>query len=239
MRPLPPGVQAPAWLLGESAFTTLRTWDGAPLLWEAHLARLRGTCAWLGLPDPDEALPPLDRTGWGLLRVTVTAEGTFHSWRPLAPGPRPAGGVAVQLTGIQVHPQLAEHKTGSSLPYLLAGRAAAAAGAFEGWLTDGAGHLVDGSRTAPLLELDGRLVVPSGGLPGVTRAAFLAGRAAETRPVGVAELPRVSRAWVCGSGVGVVPVRRIEGEGWSVDLPAEWPAVTDRALVWPGEAARP
>lgn len=232
MRPLAPEVQAPAWLLGESAFTTLRTWNGEALLWEGHLARLRGTCAWLGLPDPEREVPRLEGQGWGLLRVTVTAEGTFWSRRPLAPGPRPEGGVTVRLTGAQVHPQLAAHKTGNYLPYLLAGRAAA--GTFEGWLTDGAGNVVDGSRTSPLLELGGQLVVPSGGLPSVTRAAFLAGQAVETRPVAVTELPRVTRAWVCGSGVGVVPVRRIVGEGWGVDLPAEWPAVADRALVWPG-----
>lgn len=232
MRPLAPEVQAPAWLLGESAFTTVRTWDGVPLLWPQHLARLRGTCEWLGLPAPEDEPPRLEEAGWGLLRVTVTPDGTFWSRRPLVPGPRPEGGVAVRLTGVQVHPQLAGHKTGNYLPYLLAGRAAA--GAFEGWLTDGAGNLVDGSRTSPLLELDGRLVVPSGGLPGVTRAAFVSGQSFEARPVGVTDLPRVTRAWVCGSGVGVVPVRRIVGEGWGVDLPAEWPAVADRALVWPG-----
>ncbi|MDL2344713.1 aminotransferase class IV [Deinococcus sp. MIMF12] len=237
MRPLPSGAQAPAWLLGESAFTTVRTWDGVPLLWPQHLARLRGTCEVLGLPTPEAELPRLDTVGWGLLRVTVTAEGTFWSRRPLAPGPRPEAGVAVRLTGVQVHPQLAGHKTGSYLPYLLAGRAAA--GAFEGWLTDGAGHVVDGGRTSPLLELDGRLVVPSGGLPGVTRAAYLTGHFFETRPVAVTELAQVTRAWICGSGVGVVPVRRLMGEGWEVDLPAGWPAVTDRALVWPGPEERP
>lgn len=237
MRPLPPEVQAPAWLLGESAFTTVRTWGGAALLWEQHLARLQGTCAWLGLPAPEEELPRLDAAGWGLLRVTVTPDGTFWSRRPLAPGPRPERGVVVRLTEMEVHPQLAAHKTGNYLPYLLAGRAAA--GAFEGWLTDGNGHVLDGSRTSPLLELDGRLVVPSGGLPGITRAAFLSGRSFETRPVTVADLPHVTRAWVCGSGVGVVPVRRIVGEGWGVDFPAEWPAVTDRALVWPGSEERP
>ncbi|WP_104990973.1 aminotransferase class IV [Deinococcus sp. NW-56] len=239
MKPLPPGVQAPAWLLGETAFTTVRTWNGAALLWPHHLARLRGTCAWLGLPAPEEEWPQLDTAGWGLLRVTVTAEGTFWSQRPLAPGPRPEGGVAVRLTAMQVHPHLAAHKTGNYLPYLLAGRAATEAGAFEGWLTDGAGHVVDGSRTSPLLELGGRLVMPSGGLPGVTRAAFLEGQAVEPRPVATAEVAHVTRAWVCGSGVGVVPVCRIVGEGWDINLPAGWPAVTDRALVWPEAEARP
>lgn len=235
MRPLPSGVEASAWLHGVTAFTTIRTQWGRPLLWEAHLARLAGSCAFLGLPGPGAELPPLDPLPWGLLRVTVTEEGAFWSHRPLRPGPRPSGGVSVQVTGGQVHPRLAGHKTGNYLPYLLAGREAARAGAFEGWLTDGAGNVVDGGRTSPLLEFGRRLVVPAGGLPGITRGAFLEGRRFEERPVGVSELPRITRAWICGSGVGIVPMREIRGDGWEVRLPAVWPEVNDPALVWPGE----
>ncbi|WP_026332191.1 aminotransferase class IV [Deinococcus apachensis] len=235
MRPLPPGVDASAWLHGATAFTTVRTHWGTPLLWEAHLARLAETRAFLGLPTPEEEFPPLDPFPWGLLRLTATVDGLFWSHRPLSPGPRPAEGVCVQVTRQQVHPQFARHKTGNYLPYLLAGREATRAGAFEGWLTDAAGNVVDGARTSPLLEVAGRLVVPSGGLPGLTRAAFLAGREFEERPVAVPELPRVTRAWLCGSGVGIVPVREIAGEGWQVVLPTVWPEVSHAALVWPQE----
>lgn len=233
MKPLPSELDRSAWLHGASAFTTLRTQRGEPLYPETHLARLADTCAFLDLPAPDEAWPRLEAWPWGLLRLTATAEGTFWSHRPLDPGPCPGGGVRVHLTASQVHPQLARHKTGNYLPYLLAGREAARAGAFEGWLTNGAGQLVDGGRTSPLLELGGRLVVPAGGLPGLTRAAFLVGRPFVERPVATSELPSVTRAWMCGSGVGVVPVREITGEGWSLPLPAQWPNVSDPALVWP------
>lgn len=59
----------------------------------------------------------------------------------------------MRLTDIQVHPQLAAHKTGNYLPYRLAmGRAG---DAFEGWLVGPEGTLADGSRTSPLLELGG------------------------------------------------------------------------------------
>ena len=235
MRPLPPDLDTSAWLHGATAFTTIRTHWGKPLLWEAHLARLTATCAWLGLPAPEGKLPTLDPLPWGLLRLTATPDGLFWSHRPLQPGPRPAKGVRVCLTNVQVHPQLAVHKTGNSLPSLLAGREAERKGAFEGWLTDAAGNIIDGSRTSPLLELNGRLVVPSGGLPGLTRAAFLAGKAFEERPVAAAALSQVTRAWVCGSGVGVVPVCAIVGQDWQRSLPAVWPDVTDPALLWPAE----
>ena len=233
MRPLPPGVEASAWLHGSSAFTTVRTRWGQPLHPETHLARLSDTCTFLGLPAPTGPWPELEAWPWGLLRLTTTAEGTFWSHRPLSPVPRPEDGVRVHLTGMQVHPPLARHKTGNYLPYLLAGREAAQAGAFEGWLTDGAGRLVDGSRTSPLLELEGRLIVPSGGLPGIIRTAFLAHTPFEERPVSTSELLHLTRAWICGSGVGVVPVREITGGGWHLTLPVVWPDVTDPALIWP------
>lgn len=230
---LPPNLQTPAALHGASAFTTVRVQGGAALLWPEHWARLSGTCAVLGLPEPASELPALP-PGLHLLRVTVTDDGTFHSFRPLNPGPRPAGGVSVVLSDWQTHPQLAAHKTGNYLPYRLAGAQAQAAGAFEGWLTDAGGFLTDGSRTSPVLEFDGqelggRLVVPVGGLPGTTRSLWLAGQPHTERPVHVSELPQVTRAWICGAGVGVVPVSELNGRA----LPVHWPAVTHPALGWP------
>ncbi|QLG10838.1 aminotransferase class IV [Deinococcus sp. D7000] len=233
MKPLPPELESPTWLHGLTAFTTVRTHQGEPLLWPAHLARLRQTCAVLGLPAPDADLPTLELWPWGLLRVTVGAEGTFWGHRPLTPGPRPEGGVRVRLTDIQVHPQLAAHKTGNYLPYRLAmGRAG---DAFEGWLVGPEGTLADGSRTSPLLELGGQWIVPAGGLPSVTRAAFLEGRDWSERQVHPSELHNVTRAWICGSGVGVVPVWGIVGEGLSLNLPVEWPRTENAALIWPEE----
>lgn len=229
MRPLPPSLGTPAWLHGASAFTTVRVLGGRALLWPAHLARLRGTCAWLGLPEPSGELPTLE--GAQLLRVTVTEEGSFFQTRPLSAPPPPPQGVRVWLGSWQVHPQLAGHKTGNYLPYRQAGAEAAGAGCFEGWLSDGAGHLADGSRTSPLLDLGGELTVPAGGLPGVTRAHAAPG--AVTRPVALDELRGLRRAWVAGSGTGLVPVAELRGPDWSLKLESEWRGQEDDALRWP------
>lgn len=233
MKALPAALDHPAWLHGESVFTTVRTRAGEALHWPLHLRRLEDSCAALGLPAPEPELPPLFPHPWGLARVTVTQAGTWLSQRPLSPGPRPKLGVRVTLSTQQVHPQLAAHKTGNYLPYRLAAREAG--GAFEGWLQDAAGHLVDGSRTSPLLKLGAELVVPAGGLPGITRALFLAGRAFSLRPVHVSELSALSAAWICGSGVGVVPVSQLDLPAGPLSLPAPWPAVTAPALLWPGD----
>ena len=90
---------------------------------------------------------------------------------------------------------------------------------------------MDGSRTSPLLEIGGELVVPAGGLPSVTRAAYLLGRPHDTRPVHARDLSQVTRAWLCGSGTGLVPIHRIDGH--TDDLPVHWPASDDPAFGWP------
>lgn len=234
LRPLPTALSHPATLHGASAFTTIRTRSGQPLLWPQHLARLAATAQLLGLPDPLGTQPPrLEPLPWGLLRLTLTADGLFWSHAALDAGRKPLTGVSVALTAWEVHPQLAAHKTGNYLPYRLAAAEAKATGAFEGWLRRG-DTLADGSRTAPLLELGGELVVPAGGLPSVTRAHYLKGKTFTERPVLLAELPHLTRAWICGSGVGVVPVRelRLEG-GQRVRLEVEWPPSGDAVTAWP------
>ncbi|WP_315941226.1 aminotransferase class IV [Deinococcus sp. Marseille-Q6407] len=234
LSPLPPQLNTPAALHGASAFTTIRTCRGQPLLWAEHLGRLGGTAALLGLPDPAGTQPPaLEALPWGLLRLTLTAEELYWSHAPLSPGPKPVGGVDVLLTGWEVHPQLAAHKTGNYLPYRLAGAEAQAAGAFEGWLRLG-DTLADGSRTAPVLRLGGELIVPAGGLPSITRSYWLRGQAFSKRPVGLAELRRVTHAWICGSGVGVIPVRGLWlGPGEQRRLEVQWPQEADAVTRWP------
>lgn len=235
MRPLPTEMAGPATLHGLSAFSTIRTRDGAPLLLPAHLQRLAVTCTYLGLPTPVREPPTLEPLPWGLLRLTVTPDGTFWSHRPLPLPVIPAGGAAVWLSCVQVHPQLGQHKTGNYLPYVLARREAEAHGAFEGLLTDAAGYVADGARSGLLLRLGGELVVPDGGLPSVTRAAWLAelGTVAAVSPVALDVLRRAERIWLCGAGMGIVPVGSIAGDGWAHEYTADWPNTRDPALVVP------
>lgn len=239
MTELPPELRASAWLHGATAFTTIRTQFGQPLLWNEHLARLAGSCAHLNLPDPvsaaDDVPAQLDPLPEGRLRLTVHAGGLAWQHERLAPlrvGPE---GVRVWMSDVQVHPQLAIHKTGNYLPYLLAGRQAAEHGCFEALLLGAAGHVVDGSRSSLVLENGGELIVPTGGLPGVTRAAWLAewGRPFEQRPVSATDLRSAARLWLTGSGIGVVPVRAAHSADGSKEFPVRWPEVRHPALRLP------
>jgi len=207
---------------GYSVFTTLRTEGGRPLWLEDHLARLRRHAEALGLGYPgDEAflqdlkalLAAFPQAPCLRLRLTV-GEGVWLSEaRPYAPPPRALyrEGVRVHLTPYRVHPDLFPYKTGNYLPYRLALEEAKRQGAFEGLLLDEKGHVVDGSRTSPLLFRKGTLYLLEGGLEGLTRekvaeAARELGLKVERvhlRPEGLE-----GALLLAGSGVGLLPVGR-------------------------------
>ena len=235
MKPLPAELNTSAALHGLSAFATLRTRHGQPLLVAEHLARLADTCTLLSLPPPETGLPVLEDFPWGLLRLTVSAEGTFYGHRPLPPPAVPAGGVSVWLGRLQVHPQLGRHKTGNYLPYLLAGQEAQTRGDFEGLLSDHLGHVTDGSRSGLLIRHGEHWTVPSGGLPSVTRAAWLdeLGVPISVSAITPSMLRETRHVWLCGTGVGVVPVGRIAASGWTQCYEVCWPETQHLALVIP------
>ncbi|WP_425145464.1 aminotransferase class IV [Deinococcus sp.] len=237
MRALPPDLDSPAALHGLSAFTAVRTRHGEALLLETHLERLRGTCTLLGLPAPDADLPELDALPWGLLHLIVTEAGTYFSHRPLLPPAVPPTGAGVLLSRFQIHPQLGRHKTGNYLPYVLAEREAVLAGFFEGLLIDRVGNAVDGSRTGLLLRVEGRYLMPDGGLPSVTRAELLRelGTEAQAAPLSSTLLQQAERLWLCGSSVGVVPVVYLKADDWAKDYQAQWVATDNPALTRPSE----
>lgn len=229
MQRLPAEIDAPAWLHGASAFTTIRTRYGKPLLWPQHWQRLAATADVMGLPLPPMAAPTLEPWPWGLLRITVAAGGVWLSHRVLEVGPPRTW--TVRLTDWQVHPQLGRHKTGNYLPYRLA--MAQAQGADEVWLRGQGGSFADGSRSGLLIRRNQQWIVPCEGLPSVTRAHFLQGQAVTHQLVTQSDLAAADGVWMCGSGIGIVPVARIEPLG--LEWQADWLGQDDPALCWPSQ----
>ncbi len=212
-----------SWALhGATVFTTVRVEDGRPLLWDRHLARLSRHAAALGIDHPGDAalerdLDALRETGPRLLlRLTLGQGIRLAGARVHVPPPRTVytQGVNVVVTGVRVHPDLAAYKTGSYLPFLLARREAEAVGAFEALLRDAEGHVVDGSRTSPILYRRGGLDLLAGGLEGITREAVareaerlgLMSRRLHLGPSEIEAVGGEGQLLLAGSGVGLVPV---------------------------------
>jgi branched-chain amino acid aminotransferase len=183
-------------LYGDGLFETVRTYHGTPLALRAHLARLRASARFLGIPVPSrpwardiERLLRRSRLAatdaW--VRITLTRgpapPGLLPIHRPdptvfLIAGPLDPGVVKAQQEGARVvllpfarHGFLAEHKVIDYLPGVLGKVIAARHVAFEALYVDEQGYVTEGTTSNVFICRRGRLVTPplSGVLPGVTR----------------------------------------------------------------------
>ncbi|GGJ25556.1 aminotransferase class IV [Deinococcus roseus] len=201
--------------LGHCLYTTLRLHEHQLLYWEKHLERLNQSIQHFGFP---EILDAQDLKAWiehqspaqGLCRITLTEQDVLVSFRDFRPIPEH---ISVVLTDQVVHPVMGLHKTGNHLPYTLAARETQLAGAFEGLLWDASQRFVtDGTRAGFLLKKDDIYITPLGGLPSVTRQVALQelGVQARTQWVTREDLFAADQLWLCGSGLGVLPVQTLK-----------------------------
>ncbi len=132
-------------------------------------------------------------------------------------------GVKAVVVGVQrISPRAVDPsaKTGAHLNHVLAVREARAAGAHEALLTDGRGHVTEGSSSNVFAVRGGRLVTPpleAGLLAGVTRGFVLEiardlGIPVDEIPVRPADLDSADEVFITSTLREVVPVTRL-GEG--------------------------
>ncbi|GEM47144.1 aminotransferase class IV [Deinococcus cellulosilyticus] len=203
--------------LGHCVYTTLRIHAHQLLYWDGHMERLKSSMDFFGMQP--EIHPELK--SWieaqtleqGLCRITVTETEVMVSFRGFKPIPEK---ITVMLTDQVVHPVLGLHKTGNHLPYALAAKEVQQSGAFEGLMWDASEQfVVDGTRAGFLLQKNGLFFQPLGGLPSVTRDAALREMGIQAEHVWVTreDLFSADRLWLCGSGMGILPVDTLKDQG--------------------------
>lgn len=170
-------------LHGDGAFETMRVYRGRIFLLDQHLARLADALTALQIP----AQPPMrslirelvarNAVQDGVVRLTVTRghdqPTIIVTAQPRKFDPRPLRAI---ISAVRVHTQLAQLKTASRLPYVLAKLQAEQAGADEALLLNESGHIAEFSAANIFIVKDGTLFTPpikDGTLPGVTRAVVL------------------------------------------------------------------
>jgi len=191
-------------LYGDGLFETLRSYQGRLFALDRHLARLRGTARWLGIPVPTmdwrrQISAVLRRNR--LLGVDASVRITLTRG-PAAPGllppahPRPTvliicAGVPATLAGVQRRGArvallpftrggvIAGHKLLDYVPAILGRVLARRQRAFEGLFVDARGYLSEGTTSNLFVVRRGRLLTPpldgeAGVLPGVTRSLVIA-----------------------------------------------------------------
>ena len=217
---------------GYGVFTTLRLIGGRPAMLADHHHRLSEQAGALDL-GPISALGTLwarclelaqaEGMTDGAARVTlfrdVDGVGELIQLRPRPYGPDEfRRGFALKRTPAESGAALAGLKTIAYLRYLLAKRAATAAGFDEALLVDGSGRVLEGATSNIFCVRNGLLVTPpaaDGLLPGIVRGAILGGRCgvtAEERSLVWEELIGADEVFVTNSLMGVMPVRGLDGQ---------------------------
>lgn len=185
---------------GDGVFETIAWRAGAPLAWDAHLARLVRGCEVLRLPAVDAATLRAEaaRVAAGLeravVKIVITRGDGGRGYRPPAsPSPRrlvaahdwPAHADDAPDAGARVwicaHPLSVNRRTAglkhlNRLDQVLASAEWPSEAHFEGLMLDPEGHLVEGTRSNLFVVRDGALRTPylgRCGVAGVVRAAVL------------------------------------------------------------------
>jgi len=213
-------------LYGDGLFETFRTWDGVPVDWPEHRARLMASAAELelkvGAIDIDTAT---EAAGAGDHRVKVIVTrgpgapgvpfGTLGSGSVIVivePLGEVARTIAARVVDLPLARRNAGHKTLAYLENLIARQLAAPADEAirldaDGWVAEGAMSnvfVVEGG-VAYTPPLDG------GVLGGVTRNHVIALGARERR-ISVEELRRADEVFVTSAIRGVAAITELDGE---------------------------
>lgn len=225
--------------LADGLYETIKVQGGDPLRTDAHLARLRGGAAVIGLvlPDGDLALAlkevaAANNINQGVLRLTLTrgsprdphARGILP---PLDPQPTllitgtpqdltPPEGVRAIIatcTRRNEHSPLSRIKTTNCLDGILAAQEAKQRKADDALLLNTAGNLAEAAVANLFLVLDGRAVTPpieDGALPGVMRAAVIKALGAAEQTLAPDALENASEAFLT-SALGIRPLIEVDG----------------------------
>ncbi|KQQ88384.1 aminodeoxychorismate synthase component I [Massilia sp. Leaf139] len=195
-------------------FETIKaSWQDGPRYLDLHLARIKASAAYFGLPFDETAahtqvldaclsLPP--EGGVYRLRLALAADGALTvTSAPLAPLVEPVR-VILADTPTDSHDVFLRHKSSIRGRYDAAWRAAEAQGAFDALFFNERDELTEGGRTNVFVRLDGRWYTPPlscGLLPGVTRAVMLAAPAwnAAERVITREMLQRAEGVVVCNA----------------------------------------
>lgn len=224
--------------LGDGIFETIAVRGGKARRLPAHLARLRMGARLLGIPVPaadgalEQALIEVaaaNDVNEGVLRLTLTRGPQARGLAPTDPGAptllitgaagalapaKPATAVIAAETRRNERSPLARIKSTSYLDGVIAAREAAASGADEALLLNGAGNLAEAAAANLFVVLDGRAETPpisDGALPGVMRADVIRALGAKERTLAPADLARASEAFLTNS-LGIRALVTVDGQ---------------------------
>lgn len=219
---------------GDGVFETVLVRDGRPMLWEAHLSRLKRGCRHLGIPLPAmEAISELPgRLGEGqhVLKLIVTRgsggrgymppSSPEPNWRWLSVPFTPRAscwweGVRIRQCDwrLAIQPALAGIKHMNRLENVMARREWTDPAVAEGLLCDTHGDLVEATSMNVFWQREGRLETPcldQAGVAGTLREALMTRHPIKEVHCPPDILGQAEAVWVGNSVQGLWPVIRLD-----------------------------
>lgn len=229
---------------GDGLFETLAVRAGEPLLWDAHMQRLRVGAARLNidLVAPEQLRDEIDALCRGheraVLKLIVTRGSSGRGYRALANTPTriatlwPWPDYRTQRMGIDLtvcktplcdNPQLAGIKHLNRLEQVLA-RAEWGDEFAEGVMCDTHGNAICGTMSNLFVVANGRIATPAlnrCGIRGIMRDAILGcasdiGVAHEERALSLQEVSAAQEVFVSNSLIGIWPVKTFQQRRWGI-----------------------
>lgn len=238
-------------LYGDGVFRTFRALRGIALCWPLHYQKLHHDCTALGITCPDLALLSaelhklLKQYPDGVVKLIVTrgqgvrgyappdrATPATHLWDVVPPPSYPAEyatrGIKARLCELRLseQPRLAGIKHLNRLENVLAAAEWDDAQIAEGILLDGAGRVIEGTRSNVFCVVQGKLITPDlsrCGVAGVQRERVMVWAAQhcmvlEVRDIELEEMLQADESFVVNSIIGLWPLRELAQRSWS-DFP--------------------
>ena len=232
---------AQALQFGAGLFETIRVQGKTPLLWDAHMKRLRASAAALGL-DAGLDTEQLERWAGKLLQENIHefcalkiiwisenngGKALFY-FRPLGyTKEQRIQGLKAGLGEIRRNPfsRISAHKTLNYLDNLLERRAAKALGNDESILLNVLDEVAEGTATNVFIQRNGALITPpaeAGILPGIQRKAILEvchqqGIILTEKAVSLEMLTQAEGIYLSNALMGFMPVSNFMGNCYDKD----------------------
>jgi 4-amino-4-deoxychorismate lyase len=231
---------------GDGCFETVRVLSNKPILWSAHLKRLKNACKTLQLSVNFELLKSEitqllqdNKTADVILKITVTRGEGGRGYKPpehanctriiqlidyVAADTRTGARVVVCQHRLSSNSLLGGIKHLNRLDQVIAS-AQIPADFDEGLCLDEQGSVIEGCRSNLLLAIDNQLVTPDLGKSGVEGVMlnYLIDKfkVLDTRvlrkTISLRELKTAGEIFLCNSVFGIWPVAEIENEDWRMN----------------------
>ena len=231
---------------GDGCFETVRILSNKPILWSAHLKRLKNACKTLHLSVNFELLKGEitqllqdNKTADVILKITVTRGEGGRGYKPpehanctriiqlidyVAADTRTGARVVVCQHRLSSNSLLGGIKHLNRLDQVIAS-AQIPADFDEGLCLDEQGSVIEGCRSNLLLAIDNQLVTPDlskSGVEGVMLNHLIdefqvQGTGVLRKTISLRELKKASEIFLCNSVFGIWPVAEIENEDWRMN----------------------